>query len=133
LVACQYCQALRISDIAALDWSDVVFNWSNPKESRLRMSKHAVYTVEKGVIPRVEPGFRNSDSCGGMKELPMFPPTFDVLNRLHRDEGQSGLVFPNSTGDFFRYHTVYDRYNTAFKKAGLPNKATRVLRLGGMS
>lgn len=40
------------------------------------------------------------------------------------------VVFPNSTGDFFRYHTVYDRYNKAFEKASLPDKATHVLRHG---
>ena len=44
--------------------------------------------------------------------------------------GECGLVFPNRVGDFFRYHTVYDRYNTAFKRAGLPYKATHVLRHG---
>jgi integrase len=130
LATCQYYQALRISEIAALDWSNVVFDWSNPKESRLRISQHAVYTVEKGAMPKVEPGFKNSDSCGGIKELPMFPPTFNVLKRLHGDGGKSGLVFPNSTGNFFRYHTVYDRYNKAFEKAGLPYKATHVLRHG---
>jgi hypothetical protein len=39
------------------------------RKNRLRISQHAVYKAEKGAIPKVEPGFKNSDSCGGIEEF----------------------------------------------------------------
>jgi integrase len=89
--------------------------------------------VEKGEAPTVEPGFKNSDSLSGIKELPMFPQTFKTLSALYGDGAKKGpedYVFPNEYGDFFRYHTVRNRYNRAFKLAGFNYTATHVMRHG---
>lgn len=133
LATTQFYQALRISEVAAMKWKHVFFNREVPHLSRIQIDQHVVYGVEKGEAPTVEPGFKNSDSLSGIKELPMFPQTFKTLSALYGDGVQKGpedYVFPNEHGDFFRYHTVRNRYNRAFKLAGFKYTATHVMRHG---
>jgi integrase len=133
LATTQFYQALRISEVAAMKWKHVFFNREVPHLSRIQIDQHVVYGVEKGEAPTVEPGFKNSDSLSGIKELPMFPQTFKTLSALYGDgvkKGPEDYVFPNECGDFFRYHTVRNRYNRAFKLAGFNYTATHVMRHG---
>ncbi|HYX32287.1 MAG TPA: tyrosine-type recombinase/integrase [Oligoflexus sp.] len=133
LATTQYYQALRISEVAAMKWKHVIFNWENPQQSRIQIDQHVVYAVEKGELPIVDPGFKNSDSLGGIKEMPMFPQTFETLAELYGDGVGKSLedyIFQNEYGDVFRYHTVRNRYNRAFKLAGFKYTATHVMRHG---
>ncbi len=129
LATLQYFSALRISEASAIHWEDVRFNWIDPKESKIQIVRYVENRQKKGDQPKIETGFKNSKSTGGVKELPMFPPTFHALKRLFGVE-KRGLIFHDESGKFFKYHVVKARYNLAFQKAGLPYTATHVMRHG---
>jgi integrase len=130
----QYHEALRVSEVAALKWKHIIFNKEDPKESRIIIEQHVIYTVENGELPSVEPGFKNSAALGGTKALPMLPETYAALLEHYGDgigKDADDYVFPNECGDVFRYHIVHYWYNYAFNKAGLKYTATHVMRHGG--
>ena len=98
---------------------------------------HRVSVLMRDIVSRVgalsfiDPGFKNSDSMGGIKEHPMLPPVFEALRPLYRP-GASGLIFlPGNGREFFSYSQVQNAYNRAFEKAGLPYRSTHVMRHGG--
>jgi integrase len=104
LATTQYYQAQRISEVAAIKWRHVLFDWINPQSSIIQIDQHVVYAVGKGELPMVDAGFKNSKSLGGIEELPMFPETFKALSELFRNGARKSpedYEFPNEHGDFF--------------------------------
>lgn len=132
LAVVQYYQALRISEAAALRWEDVRLDEASPRRSRLYVTQHVCFVRGGQREAFIEPGFKNSDACGGIKEHPMLPPVYAALRRLW-NPGASGLVFqpPGRPGTFFTYRSIQFAYNQAFAKAGLPYTSTHVMRHGG--
>ena len=129
LATVQFFQALRVSEVAALHWEDVLLNFKSPVESRLRIVRHVEFSRKAGMPSKISPGFKNSYATGGSKELPLFPEPYDALKALYY-VGAKGLVFQNR-GKFFEYRHVQRAYNEAFKAAGLPYRSTHVMRHGG--
>lgn len=125
----QYYHALRISEVAALSKSDVSLDMLNPSNSKMIISRSLKYLRLKGTEPKLENNFKNSKSSG-VKELPVFPETFEVLRESSVLSG-TDFLFLDSNNKFFSYRTLQQRYNSAFKKAGLPFVGTHVLRHGG--
>jgi hypothetical protein len=82
LFTVQWCEALRISEAAALCWEDVRWNYAAPQGSCVRVCRHLIWTRLAGERPVVEPGFKNSRAVGGVKLLPLFPEAFEALNWL---------------------------------------------------
>jgi hypothetical protein len=83
----------------------------------------------KGQESYVKIGFKNSKQFpDGVKELPMFPQTFEVLGPLVSGK-ERGLIF-QIDGKPLEYRTIQYFYDKAFRKAGLPYTATHVLRHG---
>lgn len=132
LATTQFYQALRISEVAALHWDDVHFDFADPCRSRLTFTRHVAYARSKTVEDRIETGSKNSDGMvGGVKEHPMLPEVFACLSRLYRP-GSTGLVFTfPATGGFWPYRALQSRFDRAFKRAGLPYRGTHVMRHGG--
>jgi integrase len=129
LAVVQFYEALRISEAAALHWEDVVFNSASPSDSSIRVSKKIEWPRKKGCPSFVAEGFKNSDANDGAKELPLFPKVYDVLNELPKEK-PTGLIF-QIDGRHLEYHTIKNAYDRAFKRAGLPHKATHIMRHGG--
>ena len=130
LATVQFYQALRISEVAALRWEDVVFEWNSPQKSRLTVRQHVVYLRRKGVADFIEKGFKNASADEPVKEQPLFPDSFEALRNLFVDGGQ-GLIFRNAGGSFFTYRQIQAAYDRAFAEAKLPYRGTHVLRHGG--
>jgi integrase len=130
LFTVQWCEALRISEAAALCWEDVQWNYAAPQASCVRVCRHLMWTRTGGESPFVEPGFKNSSAVGGVKLLPLFPEAFDALKRIHT-LGAHGFVFKNSNGELLQYRTIQAKYERAFAKVGIPFRGTHALRHGG--
>jgi len=124
LAAVQYWQALRISEAAALRWSDLRLDRTAPAKSRLTVSQHVVYL--RAAPSFIAPGTKN----GPLKEQPVLPQTFLALAELWTPTAR-GLVFKGEAGAFLAYREVQYAYDRAFKRAGLPYTATHVMRHGG--
>jgi integrase len=129
LALTQYYEALRISEAAALHWEDVIFNHTSPRDSYIRVSKKVDWPRKKGESSFIAEGFKNSKASDGVKELPMFPRVHETLSELRRVNSK-GLVF-QINGKHLEYHTIKNAYDRAFKRAGLPHKATHIMRHGG--
>jgi integrase len=125
----QYFQALRISEIAALSWEGVRFDFKNPSKSRLFITQKVVYLRSRGVGPYIEAGFKNQKANGGVKELPLFPEAYEALRELWY-LGAKGLVFKRE-GKVFSYRQLQHPYDTALKAANLPYTGTHTMRHGG--
>lgn len=129
LATVQYFQALRISEAAAIHFDDLVIDRSDPKNSRLHIRRSVIWPRRKDLKSFVKLGFKNSKSNDGVKEQPMFPQAYEALIQLY-DENKRGLVF-QVNGQHLEYRRIQYMYDTAFKKAGLPYRATHVMRHGG--
>jgi len=126
----QFYQALRISEVAALRWEDVILDWQEPHKSRLTIRQHVVYLRRKETPDFIEQGFKNAFSDEPVKEQPIFPDSFEALRKCHVS-GRSGLVFRNPDETFFSYRQIQAAYDKAFREANLPYRGTHVLRHGG--
>jgi integrase len=132
LATLQYFEALRISEAAGIHFEDVRLNRVNPEKSRIFIQRSVHYPRLKGRESYVKNGFKNSKQFpDGVKELPMFPQTFEVLAPLisGMKEKAKGLIF-QVLGKPIEYRTIQYYYDKAFRDAGLPYTATHVLRHG---
>ena len=125
----QFYHALRISEAAALSRQDVLLNLLTPSESKLTISRSLKYLRSKGIKPKLENNFKNSKTSG-VKVLPIFPQSFSAIKEALLASSFE-FLFVDSKGDFFDYRAIQQRYDLAFKKAGLPFVGTHVLRHGG--
>jgi integrase len=130
LFTVQWCEALRISEAAALCWEDVRWNQSVSEAPCIKVCRHLVWTRVSGEKPLVESGFKNSRAVGGVKVLPLFPEAFEALQRIYT-QGARGYVFRNITGGLLEYRMIQSRYERAFAKAGIEFRGTHALRHGG--
>jgi integrase len=129
LATLQYFEALRISEAAGIYFEDVRLNRINPEKSRLFIQRSVHYPRVKGLESYVKIGFKNSKQFpDGVKELPMFPQTFDLLAPLISGK-ERGLIF-QMDGKPLEYRSIQYFYDKAFRNAGLPYTATHVLRHG---
>jgi integrase len=129
LATVQYYQALRISEVAALYWEDVIFDFGSPEESKLRIVRSVCWPRRRGQASFVQAGFKNGESNNGIKVQPLFKESFKGLEAEYRPE-KTGLVF-NQDGVHFEYRQIQHAYDTAFRSAGLPYTGTHVMRHGG--
>lgn len=130
LATVQYFQALRVSEVAALHWEDVVLDWKQPENSRVRITRHVIFLRGSRKESFIEQGFKNASKDEPIKEQPMFPMTFEALKTLFHI-GARGLIFRSPRGSFFIYREIQHAYDHAFARAGLPYSGTHVLRHGG--
>lgn len=129
LATLQYFEALRISEAAGIFYEDVRLNRLNPARSRLFIQRSVHYPRVKGQVCYVRIGFKNSKQFpDGVKELPMFPQTFEALAPLISGT-ERGLIF-QIDGKPVEYRTIQYFYDKAFRNAGLPYTSTHVLRHG---
>ena len=129
LARVQFYQALRVSEVAAIHWEDLVFDENKPSNSRLKITRSAFWPRRAGMKSGVKAGFKNSEAMNGMKEQPMFPQTFDTLISI-KPKTAKGLVF-TLDGTVLEYRHIQHAYNRAFKLAGLNYSATHIMRHGG--
>lgn len=129
----QYFQALRISEAAALHFEDLLLDFHDPVNSRLRVVRHVVWIRKAGVDSYIEGGFKNAKANGGIKEQPIFPETYQAIQLMlqQRGNGTHGLLFMNDEKTFFTFRQIQNAYNRAFARANLPYSGTHVLRHGG--
>lgn len=125
----QYYQALRISEAAAIHWEDIVLDIESPTKSRIQIRRSVEWLRTKGARPAIKAGFKNSASCGGVKEQPLFPESFNVLAEFD-DKKKVGLIFHNESAPL-DYRAIQHAYDSAFIKANLPYRGTHILRHGG--
>src|SRR3989344_3352070 len=92
LAIVQYSQALRISEVSALHWEDVLWNHETPKSSRLLVRRSVIWTRKKDVPSYIRFGFKNSKSNNGIKEHPLLPESYFALKSLYTGQS-SGLIF----------------------------------------
>jgi integrase len=130
LFTVQWCEALRISEAAALCWEDVRLNTAKPSASCIHVCRHVVWTRVSGEEPIVESGFKNSSASGGSKLLPVFPEAFAALRKISTAR-TFGLIFRNSEGGPLTYRSIQSRYARAFARAGIEYRGTHALRHGG--
>jgi integrase len=130
LMTVQFRQALRIGEVAALHWEDVVMDFREPSRSVIRVCRHVDWARKRADHSMIVDGLKNSAAAGLSKELPMFPETFEALKRIFVVGGR-GLVFKNDRETFFEYRSLQHAYETAFKRAGLPYGGTHNFRHGG--
>jgi integrase len=129
LATLQYFEALRISEAAGIFFEDVRLNRVSREKSRIFIQRSVHYPRVKGQESYVKPGFKNSKQFpDGVKELPMFPQTFEVLAPLISGK-ERGLIFQIENKPI-EYRTIQYFYDKAFRNAGLPYTATHVLRHG---
>lgn len=130
LFTVQWCEALRISEAAALCWEDVRLNTAKPSASCIHVCRHVLWTRVPGEEPLVESGFKNSSANGGSKLLPVFPEAFAALRKIYTAR-TFGLILRNSEGGPLTYCSIQSRYARAFAKAGIVYRGTHALRHGG--
>lgn len=130
LFTVQWCEALRISEAAALCWEDIQWNLKLSDPPFVRVSRHLIWSRAAGEKTYIESGFKNSRAVGGQKVLPLFPEAFDALKKIHF-VGASGLIFKDVFGGLLSYRGIQPRYERAFAKAGLQFRGTHALRHGG--
>lgn len=130
MVTVQYFHALRISEVAALSWESVKFDFDNPERSRLLINRSIKWPRKGGMSPVIENNFKNSKVNNGVKEHPLFPESYKALLDIY-SAGKKGLIFLQESGEIFGYRSIQQRFNTAFKNAGLDYSATHVMRHGG--
>ena len=128
----QFYQALRISEVAAIEWESLRFDQTNPESSRLRITKSVIWPRKKNLVPFVKLGFKNSKFSSGLKELPLFYQAYQVLRKMKGDQPRQGLVF-QVDGKVVGYRSIQHAFDRAFQLAGLPYSATHVMRHGGTS
>lgn len=124
----QYFQALRISEVTGLRWTDI--NWNL---RQISITQSVFFQRSKGVSPEIVNGFKNSHVNGGEKTSPLFKESFDALQAYKKLKVQEGLVFLQDNGDLLTYRQIQYAYDCAFKKAKLPFSGTHILRHGGAS
>ncbi len=129
----QYYQALRISEVAALYWEDISFDWTEPHLSRLKVRRKIYWPRKKGIASEIKDGFKNADSSDnqGVKEQPLFPESCDALLKLYKS-GAKGLIF-RTDESHFAYRILQKRYDRAFERADLHHRGTHIMRHGGCS
>lgn len=129
LATVQYYQALRVSEVAALYWEDVLWNQEIPLESRLAVQRSVIFAKKKGESSIIQSGFKNSEANDGMKEQPIFPETYFALRSI-ADEKKMGPIF-TIDGHHLEYRQIQYAYDQAFEAAELPFRGTHIMRHGG--
>jgi integrase len=87
----------RLSELAGLDWSDVVLDHEVP-HIRVRPNMH-----------------RNLKTKASHRDVPLVPAAVDVLALWSEDAKREGAVFPGAVTN-----TLSQRLNTAIRAAGIP-------------
>lgn len=130
----QFYQALRVSEVAALEWSDVSLDTQNPENSVLSVSKSVYFARTKGMAPTVLNSFKNSKVNDGIKVAPIFRESGQALMSYKNScSTLTGLIFKQDNGNVFTYRQIQHAYDEAFKGAELPYTGTHVMRHGGAS
>jgi len=105
MMTMQYRQALRIGEVAGLQWRDVQLDSSEEEDSWLKIRRHISWSRKKGTASEVSEGLKNSKSEGICKEHPVYPESYEALTRLFEPR-KNGCVFPNDAGGFFTYRVI---------------------------
>ncbi|NOT79315.1 MAG: site-specific integrase [Bacteriovoracaceae bacterium] len=133
LATVQFYGSLRISEAAALRWEDIYFDWKNIENSYFMVRQHVYWPRKKGHVTTILPGFKNSKHLtGGVKKIPMYKETFEVLSRLYTP-GARGLIFTGLNQEILEYRSLQYTYDKALKGANLPFSGTHIMRRGGAS
>ena len=127
----QFYSALRISEVTAVRWEDVRWDFKERWNSEICFCQRVTYFHMNHKKDKINPGLK----AGDFKILPMQPEVYQHLHQLWQKSAEKrGLVFIDpDTGGFFRYSKIQRAYNHAFEKAGLPYSATHPMRHGGGS
>jgi integrase len=78
----QFYQALRVSEVAALHWSDVDLNMNEPKQSKINIVRSVKWPRTDKIKQYIENNFKNSEANNGIKALPVFPRSFQAFKEL---------------------------------------------------
>lgn len=116
-------QMMRISETCAMKWSHL-----DSKENTYTLHEHVVWPRIGGKPAYLAAGTKNIKS-GEVYTLNLFQEVIDEISRLPRHPG-CDLIF-HDNGQLLTYRQVQYRYDKAFQAAGLPFKATHVLRHSG--
>lgn len=127
----QYYQALRISEVAALEKEDFKINDKNPNQSIVFITRSVRYSKDKK-SSEIQQGFKNSKVNGGFKALPLMKESYLYYKKLISSISTSQL-FLDDKEKLFNYRAIENAYNRSFKGAGLKVSGTHVLRHGGAS
>ena len=134
LATVQYFQALRISEVTALHWEDLILDKQRPQQSFMQVQRSLKW-LSNGEV-RLELGFKNSKALSGTKMLPLFPPVYRVLHRMKKarrsqSKPPAGLIFISANRKPLSYREIQYAYDKAFRLAGLDYTGTHILRHGG--
>jgi integrase len=124
----QYFQALRISEVVGLRWTDI--NWTL---GQIYITQSVFFSRSKGIAPKIVNGFKNSQVNGGEKSSPLFKESFDTLQVYQNSKTQSELIFLQNNGELLTYRQIQYAYDCAFRKAKLSFSGTHIMRHGGAS
>lgn len=123
IAAIQIMQLMRISEVLAMRWSNL-----DAKNNQYHLCEHVVWERLGGVKPRLEAGTKTI-KAGEVYTINLFQQSVALISSLVRHK-KSDLIFHDG-GDILTYRQVQYRFDNAFKKAGLPFRATHVLRHTG--
>jgi integrase len=123
LALTQQKQVLRISEAAAMKWSNVDLN-----SRSYRVTEHLTWPRVNGRPPELVPGTKTNKS-GQAFNIFLRQEVVEALRDLepHR---RGDLIFSHD-GSLLTYRQIQHAYNWAFKKAGLPHRSTHILRHTG--
>lgn len=129
----QFYQSLRISEVSAICWEDLKIVPDNLSRTTIHISRSVFFSRKKGAKPEIQNSFKNSKGNNGIKVLPLLKESYDVLFSLKEANAKHGLVFLDQNKELFSYRQIQHAYDSAFKMAELPFRATHIMRHGGAS
>jgi integrase len=123
LALTQQAQVLRISEAAAMKWSNLDLT-----NRTYRISEHVAWARVKGRKSYLIGGTKTNRS-GQVFYSPLRQITIDALKEL--EPHKSGDLIFHDNGEVLSYRKIQYAYDNAFIKAGLSQRSTHVLRHTG--
>lgn len=123
LAVTQQSQVLRISEAAAMKWSNLDLN-----NRTYKVTDHVLWARVRGNKTYISPGTKTNRS-GETFNSPLRQVTMTALKEL--EELKHGELIFHDQGNILSYRQIQHAYDTAFKKAGLSHRSTHVLRHTG--
>jgi integrase len=116
-------QLLRVSEVCAMKWSNL-----DLQNRSYRLCEHVIWPRVGGKSAEIALGTKNM-RAGEIHHLPLRQDVAGILSEL-KEMQSCDLIF-HDNGQVLSYRQVQHRYNSAFKKAGLPYSSTHVCRHTG--
>ncbi len=116
-------QILRVSEVAAMKWSNL--DWRN---RNYVITEHVFWPRISGGKAKLLPGTK-TNKAGEIFNSPLREDVLQVLRDL--EPSKTGDLVFTETGELLEYRRIQHVYNKVFKKCGLRFRSTHCLRHSG--